>query len=56
MDGADPASPDGYFTVMVSDGPDGIIIANGRPHCGTSGLGVPGSLAISSSQIVVIDR
>ena len=56
IDGADPDSPDSYFTVMVSDGPDGLIIGTGRPDCGTTGFGVPGSLPISSGEIVVIDR
>jgi len=56
MDGADPASPDGYFTIMVSDGPDGIIFGNGQPQCGTYGFGDPRSLPISMGQIVVIDR
>ena len=55
MDGADPDSIDSYFTVMVSDGPDGIIIGTGRPDCGTTGFGAPGSLPISSGEIVVID-
>jgi hypothetical protein len=56
MDGADPASPNSYFTVMVSDGPDGIIIGTGRPRCGIDGFGDPRTLAISSGEIVVIDR
>ena len=56
MDGADPASPNGHFTIMVSDGPDGIIIGNGRPQCGTGGYGDPRTLTISSGEIVVIDR
>jgi Tol biopolymer transport system component len=56
MDGADPDATQSYFTVMVGDGPDGIIIGTGRPDCGTTGFGVPGSLAISSGEIVVIDR
>jgi hypothetical protein len=56
MDGADPASPDSYFTVMVSDGPDGIIIGNGRPQWGIDGFGDPRGLPISSGEIVVVDR
>jgi len=56
MDGANPASPNSYFMVMVSDGPDGIIIGTGRPRCGIDGFGDPRSLPISSGEIVVIDR
>jgi hypothetical protein len=50
MDGADPAFPDSYFTVMVSDGPDGIIIGNGRPQCGVDGFGDPGDRHISRAR------
>ncbi len=56
IEGADPASLDSHFTIMVSDGPDGMIIGNGQPDCGTDGFGVPDSLPISSGDIVVIDR
>ncbi len=56
MAGADPGSPESFFTVMVSDGPDGIIIGTGRPHCDTTGFGVPGSLPITAGQITVFDR
>ena len=42
------------FTVMVSDGPDGMIIGTGRPGCDTSGFGDPASLPITEGQIHVI--
>jgi hypothetical protein len=56
MDGADPRFATSYFTVMVSDGPDGIIFGNGQPQCGTYGFGVPSSLPISAGQIMVVDN
>jgi hypothetical protein len=42
------------FTIMVSDGPDGMIIGTDRPGCDTTGFGDPASLPISDGQIHVI--
>ena len=42
------------FTIMVSDGPDGMIIGTGRPGCDTTGFGDPTSLPITGGYIHVI--
>ena len=56
IDGGNPDSINSRFTVMVSDGPDGIIVGNGQPNCGTEGYGAPQGLPISSGDIAVVDR